>query len=848
MKKGLFFPLLLVFFALGLVTFLYVKLNSVDIEQHNRVNELIRIINQANASLNEDVYKVYAGVGRNYDAISYSVLVLFKTLNELENGAGGLSSVSDTAVADAMSKLRQQAEQKIRLVEEFKLRRAVLKNSLDYFPVIIDKVHDSPLYMNDRDHVLSLIRSVLFIAINGDQSWLNQARREYNHLEGQYQDDLMLHMLGHAWLIIEGSQKVHKIFVEESQAPLEVEINTLQHAYQNYHDKIVRDVDQYRSTMFVAVVLLACVIIYMLSMLSRNAIKLFRERERAQVTLGSISDSVIIINNEGIIEYINPVAERMTGWELDQAKSLPLVQVVRLFDVDSRDGVDEKIIEAIGQEDPVLLQDPMLLESRAGSELSVEVVITPLHDQTRKVDGSLVVLHDVTQAQRMARKLEWQATHDALTGLVNRREFEHRVNEALITAHQDKAIHALMYLDLDQFKVVNDTCGHMAGDELLCQVTDQLKNTLRAADTLARLGGDEFGVLLRYCPQENAELVANKLLEAIQDFSFYWEGKTFKIGVSIGLVPITEYAENLTSLLSAADVACYAAKDSGRNRVHLYKPADEDMARREDEMHWVARINDALQNDRFVLFGQLIKPIQEEGNQGLYREVLIRLSAEDGSLIPPGAFLPAAERYNLIGKVDRWVIEHSFRFYAEQKKNTGSPIQLSINLSGTSVGDKDLHDYIEQKFKQYDVRPQDITFEITETAAITNLNQAIKMMRELRPLGCRFALDDFGAGLSSFGYLKNLPIDFIKIDGKFVVDIETDEVSRAMVEMITHVGNVMGLQVIAEFVENEKIIEILSDIGVDFAQGYGIDHPHALGDFNDSKDKPKRYESGAARD
>ena len=833
MKKGLFFPLILVFFALGVMSFLYVKLNSVDIEQHNRINELMRVINQANASLNEDVYKVYAGVGRNYDAISYSVLVLQKSLNELENEAGRISSVDETVLADAMMTLRQQAEKKIRLVEEFKLRRAVLKNSLDYFPVIIDKVQNSPLYINDRDHVLSLIRSVLFIAINGDQSWLNQARHDYNYLEEQYQDDLTLHMLEHAWLIIESSQKVHKIFVEESQVPLEVEINVLQHAYQNYHDRVVRDVEQYRSTMFVAVLLLACVIIYMLSMLSRNAIKLFRERERAQVTLGSINDSVIILNNNGVIEYLNPVAERMTGWDVKQAKNEQLAEVVNLVDVESREGMNEKIANAITQSTQVALQDPMLLESRNGDELSVEVVITPLHDQRGGTDGALVVLHDVTQAQRMARRLEWQATHDALTGLVNRREFEQRVNEALITAHQDKATHTLMFLDLDQFKVVNDTCGHMAGDELLCQVTEQLKNTLRAADTLARLGGDEFGVLLRYCPQTKAEQVAEKLLQAIQDFSFYWEEKTFKIGVSIGLVLVTEYVEDLTSLLSAADVACYAAKDGGRNRVHVYKPTDEDLARREDEMHWVARINEALEHDRFVLFGQLIKPIQQDRDQGLYREVLIRLSTDDGSLIPPGAFLPAAERYNLIGKVDRWVIENSFRFYAEHKKNTNLSIQLSINLSGSSVGDKDLHDYIEQKFEEHDVLPQDITFEITETAAITNLNQAVKMMRELRPLGCRFALDDFGAGLSSLGYLKNLPIDFIKIDGKFVVDIESDEVSRAMVEMINHVGSVMGLKVIAEFVENERVIEILSEIGVDFAQGYGVGVPHALEQSSD---------------
>ncbi len=831
MKKGLLFPLFLVFLTLLSMAFLNTKLNSVDIEQHNRVNELIRVLNQSNAALNEDVYKVYAGVGRNYDAISRSILDLRNILDELETGEGGLSSVDNPALIETFEELRASAEQKIKLVEEFKLRRAVLKNSLDYFPVIIDKVQRSALYADDMQYVLGLIRSVLFIAINGDQSWRDEATRKYDYLEALYHDELMQHLLEHAWLIIDGSQKVHKVFVEESRSPLEVQIGTLHDSYLHYYKNIVREVDQYRSSMFLAVILLACVIVYMVSMLSRNAIKLYRERERAQVTLSSISDSVIVTDTKGVIEFINPVAERMTGWDAKQAIGSPLVQVVCLFDNLSREAINDKIVQAIGQEKPVLLRDPMLLESRFGGELLVEAVITSLRDQSKHVTGSLIVLHDVTQAQRMASKLEWQAAHDALTGLVNRHEFERRVNEALIAAHQDKAAHGLMFLDLDQFKVVNDTCGHMAGDELLCQITAQLKNTLRAGDTLARLGGDEFGVLLTYCPQKNALAMAEKLLRAVQDFSFYWQGKSFKIGVSIGLMTITEFSENLTGLLSAADVACYAAKDAGRNRVHLYQPSDADMARREDEMHWVARINDALQHDRFVLFGQSIKPIQEEGDQSSYREVLIRMIAEDGSIIPPGAFLPAAERYNLIGKVDRWVIENAFKFYAEVKNSGASTIQLSINLSGTSVGDKDLHDFIEQKLEEHGVHPQDITFEITETAAITNLNQAIKMMRELRPLGVRFALDDFGAGLSSLGYLKNLPIDFVKIDGKFVTDLVTDKVSRAMVEMITHVGNVMGLQVVAEFVENEQIIEILKQIGVDYVQGYGIDIPHALSDF-----------------
>ncbi len=830
MNKRLIIPLLLVVLAMLVMSYLYNKLQVVDAERHNHVIELLRTLKKSNAALNEDIYKVYAGIGRNYDGISVSVLALRDTIDRLSNSEGGLSEINDPELIEALSLLKESVVYKIQLIDTFKLRHAILKNSLDYFPFIINQIQESEIYNDQREHILSLIRSVLYIAINGDKTWLNSARIEYNYLEKHYQDEQMLHFLGHAWLIIDGSQKVHKVFIEESQEPLEVDIDALHYAYMNNYKRAVGGVGRYKMLMSVLVAVLVGVIIYMLVLLSRNTIKLYRERERAAVTLNSISDSVFVVSKDGTIEFMNPMAEIMTGFEASQAKGKQFSQVVRLYDDSSPEALGKKVVQAVGHDEAVMFREPMMLHSTDGGESAVEAIVTPLRDQSSNVACSLVVFHDVTQASRMTRKLEWQATHDSLTGLVNRKEFENRVNEALITAHQDRAVHALMYLDLDQFKVVNDTCGHMAGDELLCQISEQLKNVLRAGDVLARLGGDEFGVLLTYCPEMNAEKVAGNLLRTVQDFSFFWEGNTFKIGVSIGLLSVSEHSENLTSLLSAADVACYAAKESGRNRVHFYQASDEDMAKRHAEMHWVARINNALDNDQFVLFGQAIKSIQSENESKLCREVLIRMRGENNEIIPPGAFLPAAERYNLIGKLDRWVIEHAFKYYAESKEEGGDVVCLSINLSGNSVGDKRLHEFIEQKLIYYDVVPEDITFEITETAAITNLNQAIKMINALRKLGCRFALDDFGAGLSSLGYLKNLPIDVLKIDGKFVKDIETDKVYKAMVEMITYVGKVMGIKVVAEFVENEKIVDILHEIGVDYAQGYGIDMPRPLYD------------------
>ena len=544
--------------------------------------------------------------------------------------------------------------------------------------------------------------------------------------------------------------------------------------------------------------------------------------------MASISDGVIVTDQNCKIEFINPVAESMSGWRLNEIAGNYIHEVIKLISSSSRRNFHSIVCTCLEHDESLIIRDDIMLQARSGEEYAIELVASPLRDQTGSTIGVVLVFHDVTQARRMARTLEYQACHDGLTGLVNRQEFKNRVNEALVTAIQDSKNHVLMYLDLDQFKIVNDTCGHSAGDELLVQISQQLRAALREGDVLARLGGDEFGVLLPYCSHEKAENIADKLLKLVQDFSFYWEGKTFKIGVSIGMVNINQSSETLATVLSNADVACYAAKDSGRNRVHAYLPSDQDLKKRQDEMNWVHKINDALEENRFVIYRQQIKKINPVDGPNVYFEILIRLRDESGNIIPPGAFLPSAERYNLMDKIDYWVIAQSFRFYAAWQKQKKSPLQLSINLAGCTMSEAGLPDYIRSQLKKYHVKPQHITFEVTETSTISNLNLAIKTMQQLKDIGCRFALDDFGAGLSSLGYLKNLPVDYIKIDGKFVTDLETDRISRAMIEMITHVAKVMGIQTIAEFVENDAIANILKEIGVDYVQGYGIDKPQAV--------------------
>ncbi len=443
------------------------------------------------------------------------------------------------------------------------------------------------------------------------------------------------------------------------------------------------------------------------------------------------------------------------------------------------------------------------------------------------------VCEDVTEARNLSQQLSYQASHDALTGLVNRREFERRLQRVLDIARNDHTEHALCYLDLDQFKIVNDTCGHIAGDELLRKLGSLLQGVVRKRDTLARLGGDEFGVLMEYCTLQQAQRVAEALHRAIENFRFNWEDKTLRVSASIGMVPINDASENISSILSAADAACYAAKEHGRNRIHVYHEGDSELARRYGEMQWVTRIERALEEDRFELEIQPIAPVDaldEPQAHMLHYEVLLRMRDEHGRVVLPGAFLPAAERYDLARHVDRWVINTAFSWLGANPKHVEQLYLCCINLSARSVGNEDFLSYVIGCFDKTGVPPEKVCFEITETAAIANLASAARFIRALKEWGCCFALDDFGSGLSSFAYLKNLPVDFLKIDGVFVRGVLEDPVDLAMVKSINEIGQAFGKKTIAEFVESNAILEKLRlrYIGVDYAQGYGVGRPQPL--------------------
>lgn len=448
-----------------------------------------------------------------------------------------------------------------------------------------------------------------------------------------------------------------------------------------------------------------------------------------------------------------------------------------------------------------------------------------------KSKSLLLVCEDITEARELSEKIAWQASHDALTGLANRIEFDDYVKHAIELVHIDDSEHVLCYLDLDQFKVINDTCGHLAGDELLRQLGDTLKKQIRQGDFIARLGGDEFGVLMYDCSLTEAFSRCEHLRDVIRCFRFYWDDKSFTIGVSIGLSPINKTSRNAVNLLKEADSACYAAKDRGRNRIHLYTPDDEELTLRQGEMQWVEKIQQGLETSDFALYGQPIVLISKEEEEGLHFETLIRYHDEAGHIVPPSAFLPAAERYGLASLVDRWVICTLFEFIATTPEFLDKLSLCSVNLSGLSFCDEEMLPFIVAQFNEWQIPTHKICFEVTETAAIANLSYAIKFIHALKAHGCLFSLDDFGSGLSSFGYLKNLPVDYLKIDGLFVRDILEDKVDLAMVKSINDVGHIMGKKTIAEFVENEQIFNLLSELGVDYAQGYGIGKPVLLNEL-----------------
>jgi diguanylate cyclase (GGDEF)-like protein/PAS domain S-box-containing protein len=577
--------------------------------------------------------------------------------------------------------------------------------------------------------------------------------------------------------------------------------------------------------------------------------QILEEKERAQVTLSSIADAVITVDTSGNVEFMNPVAERLTGWRNDEARGIALPSVFSVQDEATGVDVSDPVARVLRDGSTITSEGNVVLRPRNDGPVAIDYAAAPIRDRVRGIIGAVLVFHDMSRERQYATRLAHLASHDALTGLLNRREFERRVSMVLAESQYEAGNHAVLYLDLDEFKVVNDTCGHAAGDELLRQVSALLRPRLREGDTLARLGGDEFGVLLEHCAPAPALAIADALRKTIGDFHFQWSQRSFKIGASVGVVNVAGGPDTLAGVLSAADAACYVAKDKGRNRVQVYSPESDEVTLRKGEMEWVNRIHRALADGQFCLYAQPVHGTHGEDASPPYTELLLRLRGENGELVPPTSFIPAAERYHLMPAIDRWVISTALGMLAHHVETGGDRSSIgvyAINVSGASIGDDDFLDFVQAQFLRFRVPHACVCFEITETTAVASLTKATEFMTALRGLGCRFALDDFGVGVSSFTYLKHLPVDYLKIDGSFVKDMQQDPVNHAMVEAIHRIGHIMGKKTIAESVESRGVLKALRAIGVDYAQGFAIAAPAPFGQLRTLRRVPSRKAADAA--
>jgi diguanylate cyclase (GGDEF)-like protein/PAS domain S-box-containing protein len=598
--------------------------------------------------------------------------------------------------------------------------------------------------------------------------------------------------------------------------------NEMAHKIQSLIENLKNEVAEHRKT--------ANKLLQAKEQAEQHAVSAETEKNFSQLTLQSIIDGVITTDISGNITSMNPMAEQLSGWSREDAHGKSIADIMHLVNESTKKRIDNPI-ENI--ESRSVLDEPVsavLIQNESGVETPVEYIAAPMRNSDSAIVGIVVIIHDESVQRSLNRQLTFQATHDALTGLINRYELERRLKNIVGKPPSDAVKNTLCYLDLDQFKLVNDTCGHAAGDELLKQITFMLQGRIRDKDSLARLGGDEFGLLLENCDVEKAREIAEDMINTIKNFNFNWDDYNFSISASIGIVEITADIDNCEDLLSRADSACYLAKESGRNSIQIYTPENDKLITQQREMHWVSRINHALEENRFQLYFQPISSLKTNGGKFInHGEILLRMIDKEGDIISPNSFLSAAERYNMIRMIDEWVLESTIHWLSVRKQK----VLVSVNLSGMSLSDKTFLNYVVTKIKEYNINPELLCFEITETAAISHLATAIHFMTVLKKFGCTFALDDFGSGLSSFSYLTSLPVDYLKIDGSFVVDIDKDPMHYAMVKSINEVGQVMGIKTIAEYAASDNIIKCLKEIGVDHAQGYAVSRPVPLSSIND---------------
>lgn len=555
------------------------------------------------------------------------------------------------------------------------------------------------------------------------------------------------------------------------------------------------------------------------------------EKERLRVTLEAIGDAVITTDRDGTIEYMNPVAETLTGWSADEIAGKKLSSIIQLVLEDDDTPLPDPVEKCLAQGRFSNLAEGIVLIGRDGRRFAVHQTVSHRYDSVGRVSGVVLVFRDTTELQKLQREMRYAATHDELTGLLNRRSFEEQLRTLMRQPAAPDRNDCLLCIDLDHFKFVNDNGGHAAGDELLRQIARTFTESVRASDVVARLGGDEFAVLLQGCDLVAAERLAQKIVKDVFEQGFVWQTRVFAVSVSAGIAEIHPSGGNLQEVLRAADLACYVAKTSGRNQYSVYAPDHEAIQQRRGDGQWLQRIAEALQKNTFWLVLQEIVPVAGLSNNLKHYEVLLRLCNADGSSAMPGEFFPAAERHQITAEIDRWVVNATLDALANPLCRIESQATITINISGQSLGDDAFLDFIVEKMENAGLRGERLCFELTETAAIAHFRKTVRFMTRLRGMGCKFALDDFGSGMSSFSYLRSLPADFLKIDGSFIRNVDKSEIDVAMVRAITEVAHAMGMKAVAESVESESILSKLQHLGVDFAQGNAVSLPRPLSEF-----------------
>jgi len=555
--------------------------------------------------------------------------------------------------------------------------------------------------------------------------------------------------------------------------------------------------------------------------------KLYQQEQWFSAILESAGDGIIATDRNNFIRFMNPVAEILTGWKENDVQNANIKEILKLFDDKTSLPIEIPKVPETRSEFPLFF-DSVHIINKQGAKIHIEGSVAQILEPDKNIIGQVFVFQDVTDIQRMSETITYQASHDSLTGLINRDEFFVKLENTLDQVKGSDVKHGFIFLDLDKFHVVNDLCGHVAGDELLRQVTEDIKTVVPEGKTIGRLGADEFGILIDDMSMADAENISLKLLQTVQR-TFLWQKSSFKITASVGVVPIDAESKDFYNILAAADDACYLAKQEGGNRIKLYDTTNYQFLKRRGEMKWISHLTAALEENRFVLYSQTILALDPSKGYGDKAEILLRLKDSEGNLVPPSDFIPSAERYNFMPAIDRWVIREVAEYIRRSTEAGLEPgIIYCINISGASIADENLYDYLTGVFEQIGVDPRLLCFEITEGTAIENLSYAISFIKRLKQLGSTFALDDFGNGFSSFAYLKSLPVDFLKIDGSYVKDIVQDPIDHTLVKSVNNIGHAMGMRTIAEFVQSDEILRLLKEMGVDYGQGYSISKPEPL--------------------